>query len=601
MKEIFSTKIAKVVGTPGQEIWAQTFSSVFLQAVVSLKGKAQIETGEAGKEALNILEEEYASYQEKGRLERLEEAVAVTSQKLREKTEDFQLVVASLDENVLYLAKTGEGVAFLKRGEKLVPVLAKEDKSASGFLKDRDILILATPKFLEIISRQTLKTLLNHHPPGEIAEALAPLIASQEENAGVAAIILSFQKGEEELTGVTPIKERPSLVWQVGERIRERLERLKIGRGRRDEEERSRRTILSVALFLIILLSVSLVLGIGRKKEAERFEEKNAAFTLAQHRYEEGKNLLDLNPSLARTILGEAKKEIEKETVGGKRKDKKIEELLTKINEALESASKVYKLEEGPVFFDLNLIKEGGEGTNLAFSSGKIAVLDSKGKTVYLISETKSGEIVAGGEILEEAKLVGIHGQRVYVLAKEGIIQIEGKEKKKELKIKKDDDWGEIVDLTAFGGNLYLLDKGKNQIWKYIGTETGFSAKTNYLNQDVTPDFSQAKSLAIDGSIWVLVNGKIVKFTQGRADNFLLAEDLEFNNPVSIWTDEKSKNLYILDSGNNRVVVLDKITGAYQAQYQWEGIKEAKDLVVSEVGKKIFLLSGSKITAVEIK
>ena len=108
--------------------------------------------------------------------------------------------------------------------------------------------------------------------------------------------------------------------------------------------------------------------------------------------------------------------------------------------------------------------------------------------------------------------------------------------------------------------------------------------------------------MAIDGSIWLLrQDGKILKFSQGSPEAFGVAGlDKPFSSPSVIYTDSEAENLYILDKGNSRIVVLTK-GGEYQGQYIWEGIKEASDMVVSEKEEKIFLLSGEKIYKIDIK
>jgi hypothetical protein len=76
--------------------------------------------------------------------------------------------------------------------------------------------------------------------------------------------------------------------------------------------------------------------------------------------------------------------------------------------------------------------------------------------------------------------------------------------------------------------------------------------------------------------------------------------DVDFSDPVSIYTDDQSARIYILDRGNRRVVVLDK-NGEYREQYLWEGIETVSDMVVSEEEKKILLLSGSVIYEIELR
>ena len=105
-----------------------------------------------------------------------------------------------------------------------------------------------------------------------------------------------------------------------------------------------------------------------------------------------------------------------------------------------------------------------------------------------------------------------------------------------------------------------------------------------------------------DSSIWVLKrNGEILKFTQGSPDFFSLSGlDKPVRDPKSFYVSDTTDDLYLLDSGNNRLLVMDK-KGVYKAQYQSDKFGSLSDLVVDEKRKKAYLLDGSKIYVMELK
>ena len=108
--------------------------------------------------------------------------------------------------------------------------------------------------------------------------------------------------------------------------------------------------------------------------------------------------------------------------------------------------------------------------------------------------------------------------------------------------------------------------------------------------------------MTIDGSIWIIEsNGTVLKLTKGKADSFNVSGlDKPFTSPTKIFTKNDFNNVYILDNGNGRIVVLTK-DGTYKEQYQATVIKNAKDFEVNESGKKIFILSGGKIYEIGLK
>ena len=364
---------------------------------------------------------------------------------------------------------------------------------------------------------------------------------------------------------------------------------------------KEKRPGVSLCLLLIILLVLTLFLGVKKKTDEKKISNFQEVSAICQHKLEEAEALLGLNPAMARTLLSEVRADIEtleKDFKKGSSQYEKIEEMMKREEKARVIASQIFKIDRLPLFFDLSLVKEGAKGSRLSLYKDNLLVLDKEKGGVYKISlKNKSAEILAGG--LKSPTLISVHGEKVYLLGDEGILTVVNG--KTTVQTERDEGWGEIASLVAYGGNLYLLDKRGNQIYKYLGSETGFSERKSYLNFDVKPDLSSAASMAVDGSIFVISGNNILKFTAGQLDKFnLKGLDKDFNNSSVVYTDDQCKNVYVLDNLNRRVVVLDK-DGLYQAQYQWEGLIDITDMVVSESEKKILLLSGENIYQIEIK
>ena len=110
-----------------------------------------------------------------------------------------------------------------------------------------------------------------------------------------------------------------------------------------------------------------------------------------------------------------------------------------------------------------------------------MAFLDTSNKTVFTLAlSSKNGQIVGGGGTLDGSQYVAIHGDSVYLFTPEGIHVVNLSDKSiKPSVIKKATDWISIKAMTAFGGNLYLLDQGKGRIWKYVATASAFSDPVN--------------------------------------------------------------------------------------------------------------------------
>jgi len=151
------------------------------------------------------------------------------------------------------------------------------------------------------------------------------------------------------------------------------------------------------------------------------------------------------------------------------------------------------------------------------------------------------------------------------------------------------------IALEAFNENLYVLDT-QSGILKLAKTDSGFGSPRSWFENEVSLDFSDAKDLAIDGSIWVVTNDNILKFTQGVPDSYSLKDGV-LTTAKAIYTDADSNFLYVLE--NDRIVIFDK-KGAYQEQYVLSESTEATDLVVLQ-DKQILLLHKNSVYQVDRK
>ena len=587
---------AKIVATPTAYSWSQAYNAGKLFAVLSLERNEQdLEEKDAlnllGKEILDNLEQEYFTLETKD-LESIKNAVLVTSKKIPEDV-FCSFVICAIVNSLLYVFILGEGKVDIKRGEKLGTILNVEDggsssvKAASGFLQNDDTIILQTKQFSDLIPSDTVASSVDHQPPSEIAETLAPKIHSHEkEQSGAAAIILSYkgletseevlepeQKNEEE-TVEKENEELPSAPVEVSSTggfskltgmfslFSGKLKFPKIG-----GITHSKKLLLTVAVIIAIIFVASAFLAVKKQNDAKTLALFNQVYPQAQKKYDEGQGLLGLNQNLAHDSFSAAQKILE----DGKTKfpaksneEKQILALLDKVNQALNSSSGV------------NQIK--AQSVDNSVSSLLAAEIKNSGAT-YATQDDKN----------------------VYFADSNGISSVAKSGGNSKVIIKPGDLPKNIGGLGIYFGNIYVLDKDGKQINKFVQASSGFG-QANYFASGVSPDLTSATSIAIDGSIWILFkDGTIEKFTKGKADSFSVSGlDKGFSNPSRIYTTVDFSNVYILDQGNSRIVVLDK-NGSYKAQYQADILKNASDFEVLETNKKVYILSSGKIYEIDLK
>ncbi|MCL4366735.1 hypothetical protein M1563_01050 [Patescibacteria group bacterium] len=544
---------------------------------------------------------------ELGISERINETVQTIKKSLVD-SENTQILVAATEsdsagKNVLYLMVVGDRMnADLYRGEDLIRLndVGSGEQLISGFLEQGDRVTLSTASFKEVLGDE-LRSLKNM--PVDIWESSITDFLPPGTVNPLAAIII-----EEEVPTQEP--ELP-IVGISGQDLRKQSSLGNIFfRPAVPKLNLSIKPLLRSGKLYRYLIAIAIVLiGVGgyylytHKFPNQQSSKFNDYLNQANLEYQQALNQKDSDQRGAIKNLSLAK-----QSVAGALKIKPQDSAATNLQKQIDGSSaeilKIWQISDLPVWLDLSLVKQDMQAVNMSLSLGDLLILDQKEGTLASINlDSKSHQILAGSDKLGQAKLVTINGQNGFVYSQnKGVIRVDLQSGDLSTVIAPDTDWGQIADIYGFGGNIYLLDKNKNQIWKYIAITDGYSDKRNYLNEGVSADFSQSIRMQIDASIWVLnSSGTILKFTQGNQDQFTLnGLDKPLSNPQSFFVSDKTNNVYILDNGNNRIVVVDK-NGNYVAQYQSDRLGVFTDLVVDEENKKIYLLSGSKIYQIELK
>lgn len=597
MKLIFKT--AKIAAPSSPTRWGTVFSENGLLILLEVAGNEVHPAAVAGKEILDTILTKFTNYQERN-LSLIRKLLA----EFKEKSEIITLIIGLLEGQTLFLGNKGKGVVWLRRGEKVGKILSNEETSY-GEMKEKDRLIFASDSFSDIVDREKIQQIISFSEIDEVPESIAPSLFQDAALAGMAMLIVSvYAQAEEDKPSWDKVSKVSKVILLKG-KIKRFISLTSSSLRETDEEAKSKRTLLSIAVVLILLLTASIFLNINHSSSSKKNERFAETISLVSHQYDEAVSLIDLNSVRARELLSTSKLSLAallSEFPKNSNQYKEINDWLGKLSAQEVVAYKIYKLTQVPIFYDISLIKQGGMGEKIVYYGESKAILDTKNKAVYSLStKTKKAEIIAGSDTIKDAQAADIHGKNIYILNSDGVVQIDIPSKTAKIAIKRDEKWGDIAAAAAFGGNIYLLDRKNNTIWKYIATDFGFSGKTTYLNPDVRVNFAGSTKMVVDGSVWVLQSGNILKFSRGLGEQFSFKGISDaIPNIASFTTGEEEHFLYMLDKTLSRIVVFDK-DGNYQSQYSWDELKNATDLVASEDEKKIFVLMGSKIYAIDIK
>jgi len=158
------------------------------------------------------------------------------------------------------------------------------------------------------------------------------------------------------------------------------------------------------------------------------------------------------------------------------------------------------------------------------------------------------------------------------------------------------------ISLKTYNGRIYILDTGLNQIWRLNKSGNDYTSPQPWLQSDY--DIARAKDFAIDGNVYILGEGKIDKFIQGRQTDFTL-EKIEPNltNAIILKTGTDIPYLYILDSANQRFIVFNK-DGSLAHQYTIPSLTELVNFTYDYKAESsqtfIYLLNGKQIYQIAI-
>ncbi len=163
--------------------------------------------------------------------------------------------------------------------------------------------------------------------------------------------------------------------------------------------------------------------------------------------------------------------------------------------------------------------------------------------------------------------------------------------------------WNNAVDFVAYTSKLYLLDPDNNQIWKYQQIADKYTKVAPFFEDNSTVSLAGATALAIDGDMYLLINGSVVKYTQGVKVEYNLNGVPEHTGALSnikdIYASWNTNGLYVLDSANTRVLAFDK-DGKYRKQYILSGVTNPSKIFVDEKVGYFWVMSGSQVYQLDL-
>lgn len=523
----------------------------------------------------------------------------------------FAWVVLENDERKVKIGGVGEVAISMIRGKSVYKLLENGgDQVMSGMLKDGDRLLLGMSAWIggedwaekkedfdwggysmEANKKEDSLVAGMVMVVGALGESEVVERTQEIENSSI-----KTEDKQEELVGDRVVGGRGWLgnlkkvqhSWRDLLKLRESQPRLVDG-----ESSKKKKRILAVGMVFLGLLAVSVVFGLIKNQKEVKEARIKAIFEPLEQKRREADAIYGLNPVGARDLLRSVKEELEARTNGLVEK-----EILAKKEGFLVEWQKTWEKVAGEqkssleLFFNLGLVRSELVGERVAFDGKYLSVLDGKlGLVVKLSVDDKKAEVVMGrGEGKNYVDVASGKNLVVGVGQSSGISALFANGQKEAVY---DGSVKEVVAGDIFGENLYLLDKGSSEIWKYVLAGSDVSDRRRWLSPGVIFDFSGSLDLAIDADIWVLsAGGEVAKFRRGSIEKFKLKDKPENFEPSRLAANDGSVYLALLDTKNSRVVLFDKKSGGYAKQLSNNDLSKASDLVFIDPKVLVVLIDG---------
>ena len=537
-------------------------------------------TVEQGRLFLNEIKADFMAQ----KIESLHQLEDFLAEKIKEKNlpTSFSLAAAFLKDDILYLNTINEGKIYLYRDHFLASII-EGNLSASGYAKDKDILVITVKKFSPLVDGdKKFKDFLNQKKPSQIVDEISPIV-KQKSDEGMIALFVQLLKKEKKIEDEVLINSNSQGHWfSFVQKIKETFNYYSQRTGKR-------RIITYFVIVLILIVFLwSVIFGVQRRQEALLNKNIKISQQKIKDKLSQAQDSAFFSLNKAKELIEEAYQELDdlKVKVGERKETKELAKLI-KTEE-----NKILKREEKNVeeFFDLSVENKEAKGEKLYLNGENLSILDKKNGEIYTLSLTKKSLDKQIFKEIKEATLLASYDENIFFYSPNGVYKISQDGKIKKI-LEKDKNWGEIIDFFTYNGNLYLLDKGKSEIYKYTPTADGYSDKISYFKGGGQA-LNDALSMAIDSSVYIGLPTQIFKFTAGQQEEFKTNFPEKDIVIKKIYTNKDLEKLYVWDSKKGAIYILGK-NGNYERQVFASILKKASDFIVFK--NNAFLLFEAKI------
>ncbi len=266
---------------------------------------------------------------------------------------------------------------------------------------------------------------------------------------------------------------------------------------------------------------------------------------------------------------------------------------LTKVDQILLDLAQKTELKELPVYLDLSSVESGFVAQLSAAAASEAGLLDMGQKKLIRLNLSDKSTTISPADTASSAAGMVYIGNNTAAILSDGIWSLV--DSKTTRLIEASDANRDANLLASFDDTIYVFNPVKRNIFRYNRSSSGYSKPVGWLVEPLGAEFENIVAMAVDDQVWLGTNqGQILLFKAGRAQAFTIQGlSQPLTNITSLTTRPGMSNLYVLDSQNARVLVINKQSGQLQREVVSLSLKSASNLLVSDRG--VYGVSGSLI------
>ncbi len=354
--------------------------------------------------------------------------------------------------------------------------------------------------------------------------------------------------------------------------------------------------LVMLIVIIGILFGGSLLLVNNRKEKQQKHEDYQELVETINDKLNSMEAALIYKDEVkAQELLSEARELLTQLPQENANQQYKYQEL----NESIESqVNRIYKLDkiENPEV--IAMLPEGFKPTsNIYIGPGNILYLARGGEVYKVNSENQSVDKVADvqGQI---KKILSFEKSRVLLVTNQNEVWLMDTSNYSTRQVSLS-GIESVKDMDTYSQKLYVLDEGKNEIYKYTYSTASFGSPAAWLSED--EDLVGNEGITVDGNVWLFArDGKISKFFKGKKEVFNLRGAYEpISDQTSLYTSDELNNIYLLDKEKNRGLIANK-QGKVGKQLLGDGVDKIISIMPNANETELYIMTESRVYRIEL-